>query len=99
MSFLSKGVVAAGLREAARIEAGFVPGDTELAEAPMLTHWAVEPLSGGFMRLVGLVSGHPLIQDGWITTSPLLAADKEAEWVRTVSRCYSLGPRLGEIQQ
>ncbi len=94
MSRLSKEVVAAGLREATRIRAGFVPGDDELAGAPLISHWVVEPVSGNLVRLFGEVSEHPLLPDGWSRTSAVLAADEGAGWVRTVSRYYRLGPRL-----
>ncbi|KFC68200.1 hypothetical protein FF80_01924 [Devosia sp. LC5] len=99
ISILPRETVAAGLREAARIRAGAVPGAAELANAPLLTGWAVQPMPGGLVRLVGFASGHPLLQDGCITTSAILAADEQAGWVRTVSRYYRLGPRLGEVQQ
>lgn len=99
MALLTKDAVAAGLLEAARIKAGFVPGEAELSAAPLLSHWAIEPLPSGLVRLVGVVSGHPLIPDGWCTTSPVLAADEDAGWVRTVSRYYVLGPRLGVPRQ
>jgi hypothetical protein len=96
MSMLPKETVAAGLREAARIRSGFVPGEAELADAPLLSGWAVQPLTNGLVRLVGFVSGHPLLPDGCVTTSAILAADEQAGWARTVSRYYRLGPRLGE---
>lgn len=99
MSILRKEIVAAGLRDAARIAAGFVPGEAELASAPLLSNWAVEAQFGGTLRLVGVVSGHPSIPDGWCTTSVVLAADTDAGWARTVSRYYRLGPKLGEIRQ
>lgn len=99
MSILSKQAVAAGLREAARIDAGFVPGEAELADAPLLSNWCAELQPSGLVRLVGIVTGHPFIADGWCTTSPVLAADTAANWVRTVSRYYRLGPKLGETQQ
>lgn len=95
MSTLSKETAAAGLREAARIRSGVVPGAADLAAAPLLTGWAVQPMPGGLFRLVGFVSGHPLLQDGCITTSAILAADEQAGWARTVSRYYRLGPKLG----
>lgn len=94
-----KDTVAAGLREAARIAAGFVPGEAELAGAPLLSSWIVEVQPGGLIRLVGSVSGHPTISDGWCTTSVVLAADETAGWARTVSRYYRLGPKLGEVRQ
>lgn len=99
MSILTKEILEAGLREATRIAEGFKPGEAELADAPLLIDWAVEPLFDGLVRLVGQVRGHPLIPDGWITTSPLLTADERAGWARTVSRYYRLGPRLGEAVQ
>ncbi|MGB3337167.1 MAG: DUF6634 family protein [Devosia sp.] len=99
MSIANKEIVAAGLREANRIAAGFAPGEAELAGAPMLSDWAVEPQPGGIVRMVGIVTGHPSIRDGWCTTSPVLAADEVAGWVRTVSRYYLLGPRLGQVRQ
>ncbi|WP_332719792.1 hypothetical protein [Pelagibacterium mangrovi] len=76
MSILSQETIAAGLREAERIKAGFVPGAAELADAPLLTGWAVQPLPGGLFRLVGFISGDPLLQDGCITTAAILAADE-----------------------
>lgn len=97
MTILTRDIVVAGLREAARIAAGFVPGEAELAGAPLLSNWAVEAQPAGTVRLVGVVSGHPFIRDGWCTTSVVLAADMDAGWVRTVSRYYRLGPRLGEV--
>lgn len=99
MSILSKKTIAAGLREAALIGAVGVPGAAELAGAPLLTGWIVQPMPGGLFRLVGFVSGHPLLQDGCITTSAILAADEQAGWARTASRYYRLGPRLGEVRQ
>lgn len=99
MSILPKEVVAAGLREAARIAAGYVPNEADLAGAPLLSNWAVEAQFGGLVRLVGVVTGHPSLRDGWCTTSIVLAADEEAGWARTVSRYYRLGPKLGEVRQ
>ncbi|MHA6730193.1 DUF6634 family protein [Devosia sp. A369] len=99
MSILTKETIAAGLRKAARIAAGYVPCDAELANAPLLSHWAIGPQGSGLMRLVGIVAGHPSIRDGWCTTSIVLAANEEASWARTVSRYYRLGPRLGEVRQ
>lgn len=99
MSVLSKEAVAAGLQEATRIRAGAVPSEADLADAPMLTSWAVQPDTYGLVRLIGFVSGHPQLPDGCVTTSVVLAADEQAGWVRTVSRYYKLGSRLGEVMQ
>lgn len=99
MSIPTKDILAAGLREAARIAAGFVPGETELADAPLLSNWVAEAPFGGNLRLIGMVSGHPSIPDGWCTTSVVRAADVDAGWARTVSRYYRLGPQRGEVTQ
>ncbi len=99
MSALSQETLAAALKDVARIRTGFVPGPAELADAPILSHWAVETLLGGGLYLIGEVSGHPRIADGWCTTSAILAIDVRAGWVRTISRYYLLGPKFGECQQ
>lgn len=99
MSSVSQKTLAAALKEVARIRTGFVPGPSELADAPILSHWVVETLPGGGLYLIGEVSGHPQIADGWCTTSAVLAIDVGAGWVRTISRYYRLGPKLGENLQ
>lgn len=99
MSILTKEVVVAGLREAARIAAGYVPSEADLAGAPLLSHWVIELQDHDLIRLVGVVSGHPSVPDGWCTTSIVLAANEDAGWARTVSRYYRLGPKLGEAVQ
>lgn len=96
MSILSRQAIAAGLREAGRIENGYVPTKADLTDAPILSDWMIEPLRGGLYRLVGTVSDHPSIRDGWCTTSPVLAIDPLGAWVRTVSRYYRLGPVMGD---
>ena len=96
MSSITRDALAAAMKEAARIREGFVPGPAELADAPMLAYWTVEALPGGLVCLIGEVAGHPKIADGWCTTSVVLAVDLAGGWVRTVSRYYRLGPRLGE---
>lgn len=99
MSIATKDILAAGPREAARIAAGFVPGETELANAPLLSSWVVEAQFGGAAHLIGMVSGHPSVPDGWCTTSVVLAVDVDAGWTRTLSRYYRLGPKLGEAMK
>lgn len=99
MDGTKKKLVTAALREADRIAAGFVPGEAELSGAPLLSDWIFETHPAGLIRLVGIVSGHPTIPDGWCTTSVVLVADETAGWARTVSRYYLLGPRLGEPRQ
>ena len=99
MTILTQEAIAADLRELARIKTGFVPGEAELSAAPILSHWTAEVSSGGLFYLIGEVSGHPKLEDGWCTTSVVLAADVEAGGVRTISRYYRLAPKLGKSQQ
>lgn len=99
MSTVTRETLAAALEEVARIKDGFVPGPTELADAPVLSHWSVEVLPGGMICLIGQVAGHPRLADGWCTTSVVLVADLTAGWVRTVSRYYQMRPKLGEDLQ
>lgn len=98
MSISSRETVAAGLREAARIRAGIVPGGAVLADAPLLTGWAVQPLPGGLFRLVGFVSGHPLLQDGCITTSAFLAADEQADGPEPSAGTIASAPGSGDTR-
>lgn len=84
--------IAAGLAEWQKLQDGHVPGSKELDDAPILTDWGI---SGD--ALVGLVTGHPRLEDGkLIMTSPLLAIDLDMKWARTVSRYYQLGHMRGE---
>lgn len=99
MGTVTRETLAAALKEVARIRDGFLPGPAELADAPILSHWSVEPLPGGMICLIGEVAGHPKLADGWCTTSVVLAADLADGWIRTVSRYYRLGPKLGEELQ
>lgn len=92
-AIIPRETVAAALAELARLDAGHVPDAAELAAAPLLTDYIVEPCAGG-IRLYGVVSGHPTIEDGWCTTSPVIAADEAQMWCRTVSRYYRLGRPL-----
>lgn len=41
MTILSDEAIAASLRELARIRDGFIPGEAELAGAPVLSDWTV----------------------------------------------------------
>lgn len=94
MSRLSIETVSEGLRAAIRIKEGRLPTEAELQAAPLLTGWALsaEPR---FHRLVGVVSGHPIIDDGWCTTSVVLVIAPHRKWAHTVSRLYRLGAPLG----
>ena len=48
--------------------------------------------------LVGEVSGHPLLPNGWITTSAVAEVSGDHTWARTASRWYSLGVPLPDDQ-
>lgn len=66
-----------------------VPRD--LSNAPILKSWLpVHGPTGHGVALVGLVSGHPFVGDGWIRTSPLCGLDGNGEWARSTSRWYQL---------
>lgn len=62
-----------------------------LKAAPRLKYWVPIVRPEG-LRLIGQVTGHPLITGPMILTSPLWFADPEGNWVRTLSRFYRLGP-------
>jgi hypothetical protein len=95
MSRLSRETIAAGLKAAVRIQHGELPTAADLAMAPRLEGWAIEEVSPGLFLLVGVVSGHPRVADGWCSTSVLLVLDKHRKYARTVSRLYKLGKPLG----
>jgi hypothetical protein len=72
------------------IESGRAPTEADLRDAPLLSMWGVS-MTGE--SLVGYVSGHPTLQ-GAITTSYVLAIDKDKRWARTISRWYRLGESI-----
>lgn len=97
MSRLSQETLVAGLRAARRLHKGELPTNADLAAAPLLEGWALEEVAPGLFRLVGVVTGHPLLADGWCSTSVLLFIAADRTWARTVSRLYRLGmPLAGE---
>ncbi|MCJ2007027.1 DUF6634 family protein [Methylobacterium sp. J-092] len=56
-----------------KIEAGWVPGEAALAEAPFLDDWLTRTYPGTDLpNLVGNCWGHPTLGDRWIRTSPIL---------------------------
>lgn len=95
MSKLTIGDIAVGLREALRIQEGHLPSQADLISAPTLSGWAVEQVGENTYRLIGVVTGHPIVPDGWCTTSVVLVMDPERGWARTVSRLYRLAEPLG----
>jgi hypothetical protein len=66
------------------------PFVSALLETPHIDEWTAM-LSPMGVRLIGRVTGHPLLGDRPGVTSPLWAADPEDRWVRTTSRFYRLG--------
>lgn len=97
MSILTKEMVGQGLQALDRIRRGEEPTAEMLADAPVLELWGVTRYGDDaevVIRLVGVVHGHPSIQDGPCTTSPVLYLPESQEWVRTVSRYYRLGKPL-----
>lgn len=74
-------------------EAEIGPSPDTLADSPHLDLWQPIRMSTD-LCLAGAVSGHPLLQSSFITTSPLIALRPEEGWARTISRFYQLGQRL-----
>jgi hypothetical protein len=52
---------------------------------PILRHWRIT-----FEIGIGMVSGHPTIEDGWMTTSRTVEVAADRSWLRTKSRLYRL---------
>lgn len=46
--------------------------------------------------LVGQVTGHPTVKDGWMTTSIVVEMSPARDWARTQSRLYRLADPLPE---
>lgn len=80
-------------RDLASIEELTAPSIRDIASAPLLENWVVgrrfEP------ALVGVVTGHPLILDGPVSTSSLHYLDTKAGYARTLTRWYRLGSPMG----
>jgi hypothetical protein len=75
-----------------RLAGGWRPTLADLSGALFLDRWyfALYP-GGGEIAMCGVVSDHPRLGSGQITTSPLVAIDLRAGWIRTCSRFYRLG--------
>ena len=74
-------------------EAEIGPSLDTLAASPHLDLWLPIRIDGD-LCLAGAVSGHPLLEASFITTSPLIALHDNEGWARTISRFYQLGQRL-----
>ena len=70
-----------------RIRDGDLPCGAELERLPLLDHWAIA-IDGPVRLLIGVVSNHPLLDDGWCTTSPLMFISDD----RKLARVYSQYP-------
>lgn len=72
------------------LETGWRPDARTLGTAPRIEGW-VETLYPGTnqLALAGKVSGHPVLGDRQILTSPVIA--RGPGWIRTESRFYTLG--------
>ncbi len=73
-----------------RIRAGAAPRTEDLADAPLIVDWhgLLSPLG---LRLIGFVTGHPLLGNRPAMTSQLWTADPGGRWIRTLTRFYRLG--------
>ena len=66
------------------------PTEAEMATAPWISGWRVDFRVD--VALVGVANKHPVLGEGrLITTSWLVALDRNAGWARTESRVYRLG--------
>ena len=66
-------------------------GDPIITQWRLLEHVCEEPYLG---ILAGQVTGHPIIGDGWVTTSGVRSLDRGSQKARTESRRYRLGEEL-----
>jgi hypothetical protein len=84
-NFISKATAAL-----AALERGPKPED--LAQAPLAELWIALVKDGTDLPFLwGYVTGHPLLRDRFIRTSPLIGLNRETGWARTFSRWYRLG--------
>jgi hypothetical protein len=74
----------------------FVPRK-ELEGAPLISNW--RPVLRPRPALHGWTRGHPLLGDREAVTSEVYAIDREAGWVRTLSRFYALGAPASDDQE
>jgi hypothetical protein len=77
-----------------RLATGWAPDAATLAAVPHIEQWSVVYYPGTHdLALCGIVVGHPRLPDGPVTTSPIMAIDLQARWIRTHGRFYVLGKR------
>jgi hypothetical protein len=77
-----------------KLATGWTPDATMLAEAPIIEDWYADIYPGTRnVCLVGKVTGHPVLGNKVVTTSPVVAIDPQYQWARTHNRFYRLGGR------
>ena len=77
-----------------KLASGWRPDAATLAAAPTIEDWYADHYPGTQdVCLVGKVTGHPVLGDQIITTSPMVAIDPQYQWARSHSRFYRLGKR------
>lgn len=78
------------------IESGFGPIPEDFLDTARLEEWGTTRRT--FMALEGTVWNHPELTTGdWVQTSEVIAFGPARQWVRTLSRYYTLGaPAEGE---
>lgn len=76
---------------AALREAGRGPQLGDLDNAPYLSEWWLVYEPTKLIKAKGNLSGHPTIDDPFVTTSPVLGFDLKRSWMRTRNRWYRLG--------
>lgn len=75
------------------------PSEHDLTDAPILNPWQIlQENEPPILRLYGCATGHPTIDDDFLTTSPLLAFDPASGWARTRSRWYKIGPDWEDVK-
>ena len=74
------------------------PTAEALAAAPTLDLWRPMVNQRGMPVLWGEVSGHPKLGADLITTSRLLALDRERGWARSANRWYGLGRPFSDFE-
>lgn len=68
------------------------PTPEDLAHAPLAETWIPLVKDGTDLPVLwGYVTGHPLLGDRFIRTSPLIGLSRETGWARTFNRWYRLG--------
>lgn len=78
-----------------RLADGWQPTAVDLAQALRIEKWpfTTYPDERAELALQGWVADRPRLGTGPVTTSPIVAADLAASWVRTHGRFYVLGER------